>query len=333
MRRREYLSPSAIALWDTKGDEAFYMKYLSDVAIEKEPQTQPMSIGSAFDAYVKSYLHERLFGKGHDPQFEFTTIFEKQVEKHNRDWALVHGGHCFKLYEKCGALADLFVDLSQASSEPKFEFEVKGKVKHKTMDTKGLVLSGKPDCYFIHKSGHPIVLDWKINGWCGKGNTSPCPGYIRIRHTDGTSPKSIMHKDCILGTKRGVTVNTNRCLERVNSEWAGQLSVYGWLSGEEVGNDFITMIHQGACKYTGGFPEVRFAEHSTWVSSEYQHSYLENAANIWEIIQSDHLLRSLSFEESQVRCNTLDNYTATSANLEDTEERRMFKQMTKGPMW
>jgi hypothetical protein len=334
MKNREYISPSAIATWNNDGDEAFYMKYLSDIRLEGEPQTQPMSIGSAFDAYAKSYLYEKLFGKGHNPQFDFEAIFETQVEEHNRTWARVHGKQCFENYVASGALNDLLVDLSQASGTPRFEFEVRGGVKSKVMDPKGLVLLGKPDCYYRNKHDHPVILDWKINGWCGKSNKSPAPGYVRLRHCDGTSPKNLSHKDAVLGTKHGVTVNLAKRLEDVDASWAGQLAVYGWLCGEEVGNEFITIIHQAVCKPTAGFPEVRFAEHCTWVSPEYQHAYLEKAVEIWEIIHSDHIFRSLSREESAIRCRTLDHFTEFAASgTGNTEEDKYFKEMTKTKTW
>ena len=336
MKNREYISPSGIATWNKDGPEAFYVKYLSDVKLPQEPQTRPMSIGSAFDAYAKSYLYEQLFGKGHNPQFEFNAIFETQVESCNRDWARFNGKQCFENYMASGALGDLLIDLSQASQSPRFEFEVKGGVKSKAMDTTGLVLLGKPDCYFTNKDGHPVILDWKINGWCANSPKSPAPGYVRLRHCDGTKPKLLHHKDAVLGTKNGVTVNLAKRLEDVDESWAGQLAVYGWLCGEEVGNEFITIIHQAVCKPTAGFPEVRFAEHCTWVSPEYQHQYLESAVHIWEVIHSDHIFRDLSFEASAARCNTLDGFTtAEVAKYERglTEEEKLFKELTRPTMW
>ena len=61
-----------------------------------------MSVGGSFDAYAKSALHERLFGKGAAPQFEFQTIFENQVEPHNRDFALEAGKYIFDCYVLTG---------------------------------------------------------------------------------------------------------------------------------------------------------------------------------------------------------------------------------------
>src|SRR5436190_14893856 len=125
MRKIEYLSPSSIDKFE-QDQEAFYVRYLSEHRLPDDPQTQPMSIGSAFDAYCKSYIHERLFGKGNDPKYQFENIFEAQVQAHLRDWAIIHGKYAFESYQKSGALADLMLELQHAINVPKFEIEVKG---------------------------------------------------------------------------------------------------------------------------------------------------------------------------------------------------------------
>lgn len=333
MKQREYISPSGINTWFSDGPEAFYLKYLADTKLENEPQTQPMSIGSAFDAYCKNYLYECLFGKDHSPLFEFNTIFETQVEPHNRDWARVHGLRCFEDYTRSGALADLLSELEKATSTPRFEFTVQGGITCKEFDTSGLVLLGKPDCYFHNKEKYPVVLDWKVNGWCSNFNKSPLPGYVKLRHCDGTTPKSSHHKDAVLSMKNGVLVNLKKRLEEAEESWAGQLSVYGWLCGEAVGSEFLTCIDQLVCKPTGGFPIVRVAEHRTWVSSEFQLAYAKKAKEMWDIIHSDHIFRDLSFEESAVRCRTLDRHTEDAKEQSGTEEDAIFKQLTRTKTW
>lgn len=80
-----YLSPSQLSLWENNKEE-YYLQHLSEVRAPRVPQMNYMSIGSAFDAYVKSAMHEVLFGKGTDSRFEFDTLFSEQVEEHNRDW-------------------------------------------------------------------------------------------------------------------------------------------------------------------------------------------------------------------------------------------------------
>src|SRR6266404_6874123 len=84
----EYLSPSSIGLFFSDLKE-FYMHYLCPEKPPRDPQTAAMACGSAFDAYVKSYLYENLIGK--DPKFEFDTIFQAQVEAQHRDYVLKIG--------------------------------------------------------------------------------------------------------------------------------------------------------------------------------------------------------------------------------------------------
>jgi len=76
MRIPAYLSPSALGVFE-KDREQYYLKYLADNRPPRMPQTEPMAVGSAFDAFVKSYLHHSLFGNhGKDNQYELNTIFE-----------------------------------------------------------------------------------------------------------------------------------------------------------------------------------------------------------------------------------------------------------------
>ena len=85
-----------------------------------------MSVGGSFDAYAKSALHEQLFGKGAAPQFEFQTIFENQVEPHNRDFAIEAGKYIFDCYVLTGAFEELLAMLEKSKEPPRFEFEVRG---------------------------------------------------------------------------------------------------------------------------------------------------------------------------------------------------------------
>src|SRR4051812_28236093 len=113
MRNLQHLSPSSIGIYEKSPDE-FYIQYLADIRAPRMAQLPVMAIGSAFDAYVKSFLVEALFGKNHDPKFNLLTIFEAQVEPQNRDYCFEAGKYLFDCYKKCGALSDLMLEL-QAS--------------------------------------------------------------------------------------------------------------------------------------------------------------------------------------------------------------------------
>lgn len=305
MRIPEYLSPTSIALYE-EDTELFYMRYLCEQRLRRDPQTLPMSIGSSLDAYVKAALHEAIFGKGADPRFEFQTIFESQVEVQNRDWALDHGKYCFEFYKSSGAYFDLLADLLQASNSPRFEFEIKGIVSTDMGDEDTtLLLSGKPDVYYLNKDNHPIILDFKVNGWCSKNAKSPEPGFLRIRDISGNNAGA--HKNAIVKLRNGVAYSAAHPLETVERKWARQLAIYGWLLGEQVGDEFFTFIDQFVCKPVGAkYPVVRVAEHRTFVSAAFQKQVYEDAKLVWQAIKTGHVFLDRSRTASDQLCRTLD---------------------------
>jgi hypothetical protein len=313
MRRREYLSPTAVKQYydDT---EAFYKIYLSDNRPPRFPQTQPMAVGSAFDAYIKSYLYEALVGKG-DARFSFETLFEAQVEPHVRDWARIAGRYCFNIYRDCGALADILADLEGAVGDPIFEIELRGPVS----DGKTTVeLLGKPDILFMNSEGHPVILDWKVNGYCSKSAVSPMKGFVRIRNNArGNAP----HKEASVQKYRGCSINVAHYLESLNEDWAAQLAMYAWLLGQQIGDETIVGLDQLCCGPTGGeFPTIRVAAHRLRVSGDYQRALWLKVSNCWEIINSDHIFRDLSKQESQARCMALDSLNAGHAELAKSDD-------------
>lgn len=303
MRHPEYLSPTSVKLF-LENREDFYIRYLSDHKLPRDPQTQPMSVGSAFDAYVKSYLHEKLVGK--DEKFNLTTLFEAQVEPQNREWAWYAGKHAFEEYKSLGALSDLMIELEQASTTPRFEIEIRGNID-------GVVILGKPDVFFMNKSGYPVILDWKVNGYCGKSLTSPKPGYMRLR---GDDKKSGHHKNAVPMIFQGMVINTASYLEDIDNDWAVQLAAYGWLCGADVGQEFIAAIDQLACGPNGsGNPKIRIAEHRLRISRTFQKQTFENFKLCQTVIETGHIFTDLSREDSDARCIALDVRAATLKRL------------------
>lgn len=331
MRNIEYLSPTSIAKFKENLSE-FYLTYLADARAPRFPQTQPMSIGSAFDAYAKSFLHERIFGKGFDPQFDLDTIFNTQVEPHNRDWARVHGKHAFECYQRSGALADLLIELEQSMVAPKFELTIKGTIGgvRDGLQVKlgDVVFMGKPDVFYTNKAGFKVIFDWKVNGWCSKAGVSPMKGYVRLRSGSGEIAPSGPHKDIIPAHSHGTYMNLSHRLEHLNQEWAAQLSVYSWLCGAGIGEEFVAAIDQLSCRPGDDFPRVRVAEHRLLVSSDYQASYYKEAQEIWDIVHSNHIFREMSLEDSRFRCQTLDQQ-AVSLRGEGGDDDLLFSEMTR----
>lgn len=311
MRTPNYLSPTSIALFESDR-EAFYLNYLADTRTPRMPQTQPMAAGSAVDAYIKSYLHESIFGIGADARFEFDTLFEEQVEAHNRDWARVHGKYLFEVYQESGALADFAIELAKATQEPQFEFTIESRVAHELVSD-GVPLLGKPDVsYWINDL--LVVRDWKVNGYCANRVTSPKKGYVNIR------PGNKAHKDAIVTTNRhGVTENINHSLNDIDLSWARQIAIYGWVLGAPVGSDFLASIEQFAC--SGPMNEIRIALYRSTVCPHYQTALHDTIGKIWAAILSGHIFTDLSIEENDNKIDLLNRVS------QDPTEAWLHNQM------
>lgn len=333
MRFPKFISPSAIGVWNDNREE-YYLRYLAENRPPKKAQTLPMSIGSAFDAYVKSYLVDRLFGKDNRPQFAFQSIFEAQVENQNRDWARKHGKHAFEAYKKSGALANLMLELSKSSVEPRFEFKVDG-VIGKDASVSGVPLLGKPDLYFVTDVGAHIIVDWKVNGYCAKSAKSPTPGYVLCR--DGWDPEdykrsrshNMRHKNCHPLHVGGLIINIAEFMEDVEESWARQLCIYAWLLGEEVGSNFIICIEQLACgPGDGDYPKIRVAQHRMRASQDYQFGLIMNIHEMWAALHRGHIFTELTSEENTEKCKKLDRYYR--AFIGTSEKDEWFTKMERG---
>jgi hypothetical protein len=284
MKKLEYLSPSAIAQFFNNLEE-FYLTRLAEPSLPRQPQTGPMAVGSAFDAYAKSYLHKRLVGA--DPKYDFETLFETQVEPQCRDEARLAGKICFDRYVEVGALAALEAELRQAQTPPYFEFEIRGTIN-------GVPLLGRPDLFYANAQSCPVIFDWKVNGYYSKWGVSPMPGYINIR------PDTEAHNKAVTQDFKGMIINGASCLSELNEDWARQLTIYAYLTGSTP--EFIAAVDQIACRPGN----IRVAEHRLRISDEYQRRVMIEAAYVWQVVNSDHIFRDMSLEDSKARCEVLD---------------------------
>lgn len=298
MRVTKYLSPTSIALWN-KSIEEFYQQYLFDIRLPRMAQTRPMSIGSSFDAYVKSELHYLINGhNGKDDKFKLEVLFEKQVEPHNRDWAFTEGKYVLDAYKSLGAFDDLLVQIKHDKAEVRFETDLQGPIGD-------AVLMGKPDCYYFNRDNHPIILDWKVNSYLSKSPKSPEKGYLKLRG----DPKKSRYPKAVPGDHKGTEVNIAMYFEEANQEWACQLSIYAWLCGAPIGGDFIVAIDQLVCNGSDGESRptsIKVAEHRALVGPQFQKDFYAQVQKIWKQIQSGHIFADLSLSDSQERCRQLD---------------------------
>ena len=322
MRTVKYLSPSSIRTWEEDRSE-FYLRYLADERPPRMPQTRPMAVGAAFDAFIKSKLVADLFGEKR-PQFELKTIFEAQVEPHNRDWARLAGAHVYTQYVKSGALTDLMLELSHAIHEPRFELTVTDEVA--IGETVPVPLLGKPDVYFITRGGEHVIYDWKVNGYCSKSPTSPKPGYIMLRGEGRNCGKA--HKSAQVINKGGIDVNVNHPINTVAADWATQLAIYSWILGESVGAQFIAGIDQivGGGMVDAACPLLRFATHRGHISADWQKDLASRIAGIWAQLQTPDPC-GLGKERMEV----LDiYYKAYEPSGRSEADEQWFKEITRG---
>lgn len=285
-----HISPSGLSCY-RKDPTDFYLRYLSPNRPAKEGQTKAMALGSAFDAFVKSYLHTQLFGPSDD--YELRRLFEMQVEAPRRDEAWKLGQQMFDQYKKLGALVDILNLLGSASAKPRFEINITNSIR-----AGEVVLNGRPDLFFISEQGVPVILDWKVNGYYSKSGHSPMPCYVKLR--DGGFPKA--HAKVIRDVFKGVVIAQGHDFESLALDWATQTTVYAWLCGQEIESQFVTQIHQLVCRPTG----MRVAEYSSLISSGFQSKLYEELCALWEIAHSDHFFRDMTPEQSRERCLLLD---------------------------
>jgi len=318
--------------------EEFYLQYLADIRPPKIPQTQPMSIGSSFDARVKSFLYHALYEYyGPNDEFSFDTIFEAQVEPHNRDWALPHSKYVFDCYKKSGALADLLLQLQNAVKDARFEFTVEARVQHE-INLAGVPLLGKPDLHYISAMENHVTHDWKVNGYCSKRGVSPTPGYVNLR--DGYGPGDAApsrtanrpHKDAQLVRVGDIDINVSSWLEDINEQWARQLCIYGWVLGEPIGSNFIVGIEQIVSR-PSDFDDcprlVRVASFRNRISPDFQHKLYKLITEIWRRLEEgpQAIFDDMTPAESCERCHTLDQYH--KAYEGDDPKDKWFNEVTR----
>lgn len=278
----EHLSPTSIRLY-IQDREEFYRKYVLKRKREDEKQTQPMAIGAAFDAFIKSYLYKLLINKN-DPMFDLQTLFEEQVEEHNRDWAYPRGQELFNWYVQVGAVGDLLHDLDHALEQPRFEYKLSSQVEN-------VPLLGYPDLFFVSRNNVPVIIDWKVNGYCSRARTSPEPGFVRIL------PNRIPHRDCVPWDHKGILINKQG---KMKEDWLMQLTIYAWLFGVQVGDEVVVGIDQLLND------RDRVAQHRILSPLHYQLKLINQIKEIWEVANSNHFFRELSEEESIARCQMIE---------------------------
>lgn len=267
----KYLSPSSLSEY-LKSPAEFYVTRMAENKKPRMAQTRPMSVGSAFDAYVKSWIHERLIGSTRGTEYDLNTLLAEQCSAEHLEWATIAGAKCFDAYQVSGALASLCADL-KCGSNIRMEKTITGTVE-------GVTLLGKPDLEITLPVGSHFILDWKVNGYCSKA--SPKRGYTIIRDGwNGVHSRSHngMHKDAIGGTCCGIPINIGMNLESIDESWARQVATYAWLLGATVGSYIVCGIDQLACSPKG----IRIASFRMPISKSFQLKSIQQYQELWDL--------------------------------------------------
>lgn len=323
-RKPKSLSYSSLNLFE-KDREEFFLKYLASNRPDKIPQEHPASIGSAFDARVKSELSLALGVPGN----EYEPLFVAQVEPQNREFARPAGDYAFEEYKRCGAYDDLLAVLRTATAV-QFETSVERVLG-------GVPMSGKPDCRFtVTPQDRPVlvILDWKCMGHCSANTTSPTKGYRLVRDCGGWPKPSRnngeAHKLYLAYDHFGFEVSAGS-MESCSAKYADQTTIYGWLLGAEPGDEnVVVMIDELAAKPASPRPLLRVANHRARVSRRHQLELLDRAKRCWDAIQSGHIFSELSREDNDARCELLDD---TAASLKTGGEDAWFSEVTRPKLW
>jgi len=201
----------------------------------------------------------------------------------------------------CGAFDDLVDLMEEAIEEPQFEMDAKATVE-------GIPLVGKPDLRFVHKSGLHIIHDWKVKGYCSIHGASPAPGYALCRDgfKDNKQSRSHMkqHKRYNPMNINGVEINTE-WLEECYKPWATQLSMYGWILGEPIGDENVVItVDEIVAKYMGDQPpRLRIANHRSRASKTFQEEWWDRIKFCWDSVSSGHIFTEMTKEENNEHCN------------------------------
>jgi hypothetical protein len=282
-----YFSPSSYKTYRDNRDQFVRQKIIGE---KRDPQNHHMAVGSSFDSAIKCHLHN-LLNKDEEP-LVFEKVFEESVEPHCRELALPDGQTVYEAYKASGAMVDLCRFMSGGLSKPRFESNMTVNILHPNQ-VGAVPMNGKPDLHFQTSCGLDIILDWKVNGFYSKSGVSPEQGYVRLY------PGGASHGTATVKMVNGkFPVNVARGIEESKRDWVEQLAIYGWLLGKNVGDEYIGVIHQVACRPNN----IRVAMHSFMIGKQFQLELYESMHKAWYEIQQGIYFDGMDAEQSYQAC-------------------------------
>jgi hypothetical protein len=210
----------------------------------------------------------------------------------------------FDSYLHTGAYAELLAMLLASREEPRFDFTIKGVIGDQ------VPFLGKPDLRFVPDLGHGpfhCIFDWKVKGYCSEYGASPSKGYMicldGFKAEKASRSHGKEHGMFLAMDFRGFTINSGY-MEFCNDEYADQLCLYGWLLGEQIGDENVVLgIEELCAKFMGegNPPTLRYARHRGRVKADYQAKLAERVTTCWQAITSGHVFTAMTRKESDAR--------------------------------
>ena len=118
-------------------------------------------------------------------------------------------------------------------------------------------------------------------------------------------------------------------LETCDAEWATQLSMYGWMMGEKVGDETVVVcIDEIVAKYMGEGqqPLLRIANHRARVSQQFQVDLHKRMLSLWESIKDGWVFKENTREESDQIFQMLQT-RANGMASDGSDEEDWYSQM------
>jgi hypothetical protein len=254
-----YLSPSALVMLEERPVE-FYFRRLGPVefAPEREEQGFPAAVGISFDAFVKRAIADE------DPKLRCPSqSFLLNDVRQRRDEAIAMGAQLLYGYKKCGAYKRLMEEKPFELNTDFEDFAPGTEVPVRT----------KLDAMTWYQS-RPTIHDWKVKGANRPGQYSPTAGYCTIWDTDSPGIPGGPHK------------RFGEPLEALDSEWATQLTIYGWAAGFPVGRVMASIDEV----VVGENHRVRVAQFRSEISEDFQKKVVERLKVAWQKIKEEKVL-------------------------------------------
>lgn len=249
----KHLSPSSLQEME-RCNMSFYLKRMMGLAWPESTQSSAAGCGSAFDAFVKAEIAERL-GLQDDPKNQLSNLLKSSVEEQNAH-VIPLGQALFMEYKRTKML-DRLMD------EGLCGIEMSERKVLKVGDTEIPVL-GKPDAVLADGT----MVDWKVQGSMSKSGASPTPGYCFGRRGFDYLGE---HKRC------------GESLDQLKPEWALQLAIYSWLySGVEPFRDLPVAIENVTVRGT----KYTFTSIRTHITAGFQEQLWHRLNYAWGKAQS-----------------------------------------------